>query len=497
MTAARTEGAVPGSETIDLLDTEQAGPKAIRGGGIRLVAFGASVLVSVGSSALLYRHLKVVDSGYYATIISLVTLCAGLTDAGLSAIGVRELATRDRAGQKRLMRDLSGLRLSLATLGVGVAVAFAAVAGYGSTRVIGTVIAGVGAVFIVLQDTYAISLTARLRNGWLGLADVVRVIVQALVIVALVLAGASLLPFYAATGAGALAVVALTAWLVRRDIPLAPSFHPRAWRGLLRDTVTFSLATAVVAVYFRVAIIIVSLVSSGKQTGYFAVSARVIDVVVLVPPLLVGATFPIFARAARDDRARLSYAVGRVFDALFILGLGAALALFVGSPFIVSVVSGPLFHPAATVLRIQGVAMIPSFVSGVWVYTLLSLHRHREILIASLLALLFTLVVTGTLASIDGARGAAFGTLISETMYALILTVGIYRAGLRPGVSWPAIPRALAAAALGVAVLAIPGLPDIFRLALALALYGGGLLLFRAVPAEILQQLPLLRETAR
>ncbi|MGO9900662.1 MAG: hypothetical protein ACLP0J_13450, partial [Solirubrobacteraceae bacterium] len=59
---------VPAGADIDVLSTDQAGPKAIRGGAIRLVAFAVTVLLSVGSSALLFRHLKVVDSGYYATI---------------------------------------------------------------------------------------------------------------------------------------------------------------------------------------------------------------------------------------------------------------------------------------------------------------------------------------------------------------------------------------------------------------------------------------------
>ncbi|MGO9901073.1 MAG: polysaccharide biosynthesis C-terminal domain-containing protein, partial [Solirubrobacteraceae bacterium] len=457
---------------------------------IRLVAFAVTVLLSVGSSALLFRHLKVVDSGYYATIMSLVTLCGGLTDAGLSAIGVRELATRDREGRRSLMRDLSGIRLALAALGVGAAVAFAAIVDYGSARVLGTAIAGVGMVLIVLQDTYAINLTARLQIGWLAVADVVRVAVLSLVIVVLVVADAGLLPFYAAGIPAALSVAVLTGRLVRRDVPLMPSFRPRAWRGLLRDTVAYSLATAVIAVYFRVAIILVSLISTGQQTGYFAVSSRVIDVLLSVPPLLVGVTFPIFARAARDDLARLSYAVGRVFDVLVIVGFGVALALSVGAPFIIVVVGGPLFHPAEAVLRIQGLALIASFIGSVWAYTLLSLHRHREILITSLTALLVSIVLVGTLASVDGARGAAIGTVISETTFVLMLTWATYRAGMRPEIAWSALPRVVGAATLGASVLAIPDLADVVRLALALVLYLGGLLLLRAVPMEILEQLP-------
>jgi O-antigen/teichoic acid export membrane protein len=479
MTGKATDGTVTERSPTDLLDTDRAGPFAIRGGAIRAAAFALMVLISVGSSALLFRHLGVIATGDYNKVVSLVTLCGGFTDAGLSAIGVRELTTRDAAGRRDLMRSLSGLRLALSFVGVTVAVAFAAAAGYGRTLVLGTAIVGVGMMLTVMQDTYAINLTVRLRIGWVAIG-----------IVALVLAGAGLLPFYVATIPAALAAVALTAWLVRREVPLVPSVHMHAWRSLLRDAVSFSVATAVIAVYFRVALIVVSLVTDKHQTGYFSVPFRVIEVLLSVPALLVSVAFPIFARAARDDHERLEYAVGRVFDALWILGLAVGLALVVGAPFMIDVVGGPLFRPSGTVLRIEGLAMVATFVGSVCGYTLLSLHRHRQILVVSVLALALTVALTATLASTDGARGAAIGTTIGEYAFVTMLGISVYATGLRPAISWGAMLRSLIAAALGAATLAIPGLPDVVRVTLALGLFGGALLVLRAVPSEILEQLP-------
>jgi O-antigen/teichoic acid export membrane protein len=487
----------PPAEPADVLDTDEAGPKAIRGGAIRLVVYVMTVLVSVVSSAVLYRHLRVVLSGYYVTIISLVTLCGGLTDAGLSGIGVRELATRTGQERRRFMRELSGLRLVLALLGVVVAVAFAASAGYGSVRIFGAAIFGVSMLLVVLQDTFAISLIARLQITWVALADLLRVVVLAIAIVCLAVAGAGLLPFYAASIPAALAAVLVLARLVRNDIPLLPSFHHRSWNPLLSDTLAYSLATAVAAIYFRIAIIVVSLISSGRQTGFFSVSFRVVEVLAGLPILLVGVTFPIFARAARDDRARLSYAAGRVFDTMFLLGLGGALALAVGAPFIVAVIGGPRFHPSEAVLRIQGLALIATFTGAVWGFTLLSLHRHRAILVASLVALVLTIVLTGTLASVDGAKGAAVGAVISEFAFVTMMAAATFRTGVRPRINRTAIPRALLAAGAGACVLAIPNLPSVVRMLLALVIYAAVLLLLRAVPDELLAQVWLARSWLR
>ena len=59
---------------------------------MRVSAFFVGSLFSVGAAALLLRHLGVVEVGRYTTAMSLSAVVAGLTDLGLTAIGIRELA---------------------------------------------------------------------------------------------------------------------------------------------------------------------------------------------------------------------------------------------------------------------------------------------------------------------------------------------------------------------------------------------------------------------
>ena len=57
-----------------------------------------------------------------------------------------------------------------------------------------------------------------------------------------------------------------------------------------------------------------SLVSTAVETGYFSASFRIVEVLIAVPAMLVTAAFPILARAARDDAARLRYALQKLFE---------------------------------------------------------------------------------------------------------------------------------------------------------------------------------------
>jgi O-antigen/teichoic acid export membrane protein len=481
------------TDTTDLLDTPDAGVAVIRGGAVRTVGYVVGVAASVVSSALLLRHLGVVATGNYVTVVSLVTLTCGVTEGGLTAVGVRELSTLPPELASSFFRSLAGLRLVAVAAGVLFALVVASVSGYNATLVLGTLLTGGGFLLLTTQMTYSLPLLARLQLKAVTAAEILRQIATAAVVVALVLAGASLLPFWAATIPGGIASTVLAAMLVRRSMPLMPAFDRAIWGSLLRRTLPYSMAAAVGIVYFRLAILIMSHVASGRQTGYYGASFRIIEVLFIVPQLIVGSTLPIFARAARDDRARLDYALGRTFDACLLLGVAVGLALITGATFIISVVAGPKFGPAAAVLRIQGIALISTFVGAVLGYALLSLGRYREVLLINLAVLVLSGVLTGILASRYGALGAASATTTVEMLYTGMLALAVWRAGVRPQISIARMPRAALAALLGVLALVPGGLPNFIRPLLAIVIYCTALFLLRAVPRELLEQIPGLR----
>src|ERR1700730_5104760 len=110
---------------VGLLSTSEAGPAAVRGGALRISSFLAGALISVGTAALLFRHLGVVSTGRYTTALSLSAVVTGFTDLGLTAIGMRELSVLKGAERASLARNLLGIRLVLTVLGVIVLSAFA------------------------------------------------------------------------------------------------------------------------------------------------------------------------------------------------------------------------------------------------------------------------------------------------------------------------------------------------------------------------------------
>ena len=479
-------------ESPDVLATAAAGPAAIRGGTLRVGGFGAGVLLGLVATALLFRHLGVVETGYYVTVLSLVAVVGGVSDAGLTAIGVRELSVRSRSDRDDFVRNLLGLRVALTFAGILFAVGFAVAAGYPDAMVAGTVLSGIGLLLQSLQATLAISLMSALRLGWVSAADLLRSFASTVLIVLGVLVGSGLVAFLSVPIFASLLMLAFTAWLVRHDIPLVPAFHGRAWRELLRDVLPYSVAVAAGVLYFRIAVLIVSLVASEEATGLFSASFRVVDVLVAVPALMMGAAFPIFSRSAHDDHDRLAYGFGRTFEVSVILGAGVMLMVAFGAPVAIDVVAGPDFAASVDVLRIQSVGVGANFVGAFWAFSLLSLRLHRELLGINLLALALVTVLVAVLATTAGAQGAAVGTALAEVATIVIYPLVLRRRHPELMPSLASLPRVALALALAATIALVP-VPALAQLAMVVLVYVALLLALRAVPAELLVEARRLR----
>jgi O-antigen/teichoic acid export membrane protein len=489
---ARADGVAEAS----VLDTPQAGPAALRGSALRTSAYVLGILLSLISARVLIDHLGVSNFGRYVTVLSLITIVGGFTEGGLNAVVLREFATLSDERRRQMMRSAVGMRLVLTSAGVALAVAFAAGAGYSTALVLGTLVAGAGLVIQLLQSTFAVVLQAQLRFGWVSAAELVRQVVNVALLVTLALAGAGLVPLLAVAVPASAASLLFTLPLVSRYTSLWPSFHLGRLAGLLRESIPWAVIAAVNIVYFRVAIVLMSLISSPRQTGYFATSFRITEILVGIPGLVVTAVFPILARAREQDSVRFAKASGRIFELALIAGAWVVLAIEVGAPFAIHLIAGNKADPSIGVLRIQGAALIGTFVAFACGFPLLLLRRYRAGLFLNVCALVASAVLTALLAPPLGAQGAAVATLAAELGLALGVAVALKRAD--PAVQLPLSTAAIVAFAACAAIavgLTLPVHP-LIGVAIASGLYFVGLKLLGRFPPEVRELLAGWRGTA-
>jgi len=451
--------------------------------------YAVGALFSVVSASLLFRHLGKVEAGEYVLALSLVAIVGALSDLGLTSVGVRELSARPQQERWPLARDLLGLRIALTLLGSVAIVAIAWLA-YSPTLAAGVALACVGLLLQATQDNFALPLLIGLRLGWVSALELSRQLFTTVLTVLLVLAGATLVPFLGISIPVGAVVLVATVILVHGTRALTPTFDLTRWRTFLRPMLPYSLAVAASSLYFRVSIILVSVLTTAVELSYFSLSFRIVEVLTIVPALLAGSALPIFAHAAVNDHERLGYSIGRVFEVALIVGAWVAVSIAVGAPLAIAIVGGPSFAPAASVLAVQGVGLGAMFVSVVWANGLLGLGLYRQILVISVAGLALNAALVVPLVSLDGAQGAAIGTACAEIALAVMQCLAVVRRRplLRP--SLRIVPGVALAAALGLAPLALTGIPVIARLAISTALFVAALLITRSYPPELVELLP-------
>jgi O-antigen/teichoic acid export membrane protein len=405
------------AEGAAVLSGPDVAGRVVRGGAQRVVGFAVVNVLGAGSSVILLRYLGVSDFGRYGTVIALVSIASGLADAGLNLTGSRELALlHDPHDRRQLLGGLLGVRLLLLTLAALAAVAFAFLADYDSEMLVGTALAGVGALLVGTQSTLTLPLIVQLRNGLLSINEVLKQVILVVGVVALAIAGASLTAFFAIQVM--VGVVALLA------LPFLADWTQLAWPSLSRadlhhvafTALPLALAAILTAVYLRLLIVMASLLTSEYETGLFVTSSRVIEMIGGLAMLVAGVILPVATVAARDDRPRLRYMLAATTKLALVSGGLLALTVVVAARPIVVLLGGEDFADAASVLRLQAPVVLTVFLVYLWTGFLIADGRRRA-LVLCMLGGTAVLIVAGIafIAPLD-AQGGALAAVAADVV---------------------------------------------------------------------------------
>jgi O-antigen/teichoic acid export membrane protein len=211
----------------------------------------------------------------------------------------------------------------------------------------------------------------------------------------------------------------------------------------------------------------------------------VIEVLLGIPALVIGAAYPILARAERDDDDRFSYAMRRILELSLMLGTWMAMCCVVGAQVAIDVLAGDEGQPAVEVLRIQGITLVSTGIAVAAGYGLLTLRRYRAMMILNCVALVISAGLTLALVDPLGAKGAAIATVGTETALAIGIVTVLMR--LRPDLlgGLVRVPLIVAIGGVAAAVGLLCGLPALAALVLANVVFGAGILVGRLLPPEI------------
>lgn len=440
----------------DVLRSSAAGRKVIHGSALRVGANVVGLVLALLTATLLLRHLGVEESGRYVTVMSLVGIAVAIVDTGLNVSSAKDLTVRERSERPVLLANIVGQRILVAAVAVVVLIAFALVAGYPEEMVAGTALAGAGVMVASIGTSMLVPLTVDLRNAGVAAVDLLRAFATLVGVALLVAAGAGLAPFLAVQLAVGLTVLAVVPLLVGRGGVVRPRFDRAEQRSLLHTALPMAAALALGQIYFRLVIVLMSLISSPKQVGYFGGSLRAMEALIVLPVLVAGVALPMMTAAAHDNMARLRYAIEGLSEGAVVAGVLVVLVTIRAAAPVMRVIGGAEFEPAGDVLRIQVVALLFIALYQIWTVALLALGRQRQLILTNALGLLAVGVFAAVLVPPLGAKGGAIASVCADAVLAGLIYWRLHRSTGRVTVKSGFLARVIVAALAGGAALLAP-----------------------------------------
>jgi O-antigen/teichoic acid export membrane protein len=449
------------------------------------------------SSVLLTRCLGASDYGQYAAIQAYLLLFSWAATFGLDAILPRELASRpERAatvirGASLISACFSALtitvslaastRLSYAGLFVPLALAAAEILGLAPLRVPSA------AYQADLRQWFSVAAFMARQITWVALLAILWVM------------GAGLTVVMAARLLAALVEVSITLFGLRskfRGTGPREAARERVTRELLRAAVPVALTGLAACVYHRADQVLLHRFVDPKFVGHYAAATNVIELCNILPTAVMSSLFPLLVRTQAGQTRDFDRYVSEAARYLLVCAFGVCVLFSLAGAQILAVF-GPSFREAGPIAAVLVWSEIASFVTVIMTNVVLAKGLQRFLPLATVVGAALNLGLNLLLIPRLGGLGAAWATVASYSAVAVILAFAPPQTRLlalrmvRTGA--PVAGLAVLAVLAGRLVPAAVGV----RLAIAVAIYAGGLLVTRTLVISDLRALVGLLARAR
>ncbi len=255
-----------------------------------------------------------------------------------------------------------------------------------------------------------------------------------------------------------------------------------------RKSLPFALAFVITTLYFKIDVPLLLHFKGFTQVGWYGFATRPIESLLFVPVTILNVAFPVLAVYHTESRERLLNATGRFYKTLFGLGWPISVGTFILAPGINGLFDrSGRFEEAALALQVLGAGIFLMFVTNAFIAALNAMDRQVLFTWAALVSLVVNVGLNLFLIPAYGYLGAAWATNLTE--FALLVTGWLMvRRVLGPVPVFRLVWRILLAGLLMGAVLyffrTAHGWQVLLAILVGMVVYGGGLLLFRALEPE-------------
>ena len=271
--------------------------------------------------SLLAGHLDPAGLGVYTFGVATANLFRFLPNFGLVQVLGRDIAQRPER-ERELLPNVVYLRLALGVLTYGLLGASLVVFGFDDTETRAALIAGL--ILLIVIDSFRSALEVRLRLAWISIADAVEAIATVAGALVLIRRGAgpeAFLWMYA----GLKLVNALIVWAAASrmgEFSWRP--RPELWPPLVRSALPLGLAGLLMALYFRLDVMILARLKPPDDVGQYGAGYRFLEAFTVVPTMIMSVLAPVLARSFMEGAGVLQRRYGLAMHLVSVIAIGVS-----------------------------------------------------------------------------------------------------------------------------------------------------------------------------
>jgi O-antigen/teichoic acid export membrane protein len=376
----------------------------------RLLRMGVGLLVGVWVA----RYLGPQGYGQLSFAGSYIMVFSAIALFGLESLVVRELVTHPEErgallGTTCLIRFVAGLSSYLLALALLLFIrpddrlTFLLVAILGSS------------LLIQALDVTDLWFQSRVLSRLSVLSRSAAFLASSCIKVVMLLSGASLTAIAIATASEAVfaAVALLSAYRISGE-QISTWRWSRTWlRTLFTESVPMVLSGIVLMVYLRIDQVMLGILASSSDVGQYAAAVRISEVWYFVPTAIVSSVFPGLVQLRSSDAVLFQLKVQKLYKLLAFLGYAIALPVTFLAPWLIQLLFGSDYQPAAPLLSVLIWAGLFANVSVVRNAHFIALGWGKALLWCTALGAVSNVLLNLVLIPRYGALGAAIATCIS------------------------------------------------------------------------------------
>jgi O-antigen/teichoic acid export membrane protein len=424
---------------------------------------GASVLVAgryavaalawVGT-VIIVRQLTVKEFGDYSVIFSLLGIVGFIADLRISRIVLADVLAAEDDDAARVVGSYTGLRLVIGLVSYAVAILVVAIGAatgdFTSDIVLGTALGGINLVILSVAYGLILMFEARLWLRDVAISNVLGQIGAFALIVGVTIAGiGSLQWFVAATVVNALVVLLWLVITLRRGTWIRIGFDRSQWWKWLKEAAPLALGAALDTIYFRIDIVMLSIMASTSAAGVYNIGYKFSDLLGAVPIAIMTPALTLMVAAWPHDRPAFRRTFRHTYVLLLVGAVGASAAFLVyAEPLIRVLYQKPQYVAGADAARLLVVGQGLHFLTLLAFTTLVAVKRNRLYPVAMLVGVVVNIGLNLLLIPEYGYMGSGWATVVTEALVLAVLGAGVVRIpGLRP-FPWAPTAKTLGAGAV-------------------------------------------------